>query len=125
MGCNGTSPVDDIVVNKIALTDKQIQQGAKTFKYKCAACHSMDPLAEQFFGPHLNHIVGRPIGKLTTYEFSADVASFNFIWTRERLEQWLENPQQMVPNMCMPFLGLTNAEQRQSLIGYMQQASTP
>ncbi|WP_411359634.1 c-type cytochrome [Pseudidiomarina salilacus] len=120
-----STPATAFQVPEIEMTTAQLEHGAKIFKYKCAACHSMDVDKSQFFGPHLNQIMGRKIGELESYKFSDDVADFDFYWTLENMDAWLENPQQIVPNMCMPFLGIKNSEQRLALIGYMQQASTP
>ena len=94
--------------------------GQKQFKYKCAACHSMEAGENSLFGPHLNGIVGRQIGTLADYSFTEIVAEHDFVWTRQRLDDWLRDPQTMVPEMCMPFLGLRNEAQRQALLGYLE-----
>lgn len=109
----------------VELTPEQQARGAKLFKYKCAACHSMKAGESSMFGPHLNGIMGRRIGGLDDYAYTNDVSDFDFYWTYERMDAWLENPQGMVQHMCMPFLGIKNSDDRRYLIGYMQHASKP
>lgn len=98
-----------------------IAKGAKVFKYRCSACHSMDPTKSQFFGPHLAGIVNRKIATVEGYEFTAAVQQENIVWTEHVLDDWLTTPQQMVPDMCMPFMGLPKADDRHALIEYMKQ----
>ena len=97
-----------------------IAKGAKVFKYRCSACHSMDPNKSQFFGPHLAGLVGRKIATVEGYTFTEDVQQLNIVWTVPVLDEWLTRPQQMVPDMCMPFLGLPKADDRHALIEYMK-----
>ena len=97
-----------------------IAKGAEVFKYRCSACHSMDPNKSQFFGPHLAGLVGRKIATVEGYNFTAAVQQEDIIWTEQVLDDWLTRPQQMVPDMCMPFLGLPKADDRHALIEYMK-----
>ena len=127
MGCGAleSNDMDTPVVATVQLDEAQLARGAKLFKYKCAACHSMKAGESSMFGPHLNGIMGRRIGGLADYVYTSDVSGFDFFWTYERMDAWLENPQNMVQHMCMPFLGIKNSDDRRYLIGYMQHASTP
>lgn len=98
-----------------------IAKGAKVFKYRCSACHSMDPTKSQFFGPHLAGLVNRQIATVEGYAFTEAVQEEDIIWTEAVLDEWLTRPQQMVPDMCMPFTGLAKADERHALIEYMKQ----
>ena len=127
MGCSvhEHNEVETPAIALVKLDENQLARGAKLFKYKCAACHSMKAGESSMFGPHLNGIMGRRIGGLADYVYTSDVSGFDFFWTYERMDAWLENPQNMVQHMCMPFLGIKNSDDRRYLIGYMQHASTP
>lgn len=118
--------VQEKVPQKMAATSSEpidpalLEKGAKVFKYRCAACHSMDPNKSQFFGPHLYQIVDREIATVAGYSFPNSVKQLDIVWTETVLEEWLEHPQQMVADMCMPFTGLSKAEDRAALMAYMK-----
>lgn len=97
-----------------------IAKGAKVFKYKCSACHSMDSNKSQFFGPHLADLIDREIATVDDYLFSETTKQHNLIWTEAKVYEWLENPQKMVKDMCMPFTGLPKKEDRDALMAYLK-----
>lgn len=123
VGCSAfhetPSPFGD-VKSQVQASPEAIAKGAKVFKYRCSACHSMDPTKSQFFGPHLAGIVNRKIATVEGYTFTEAVQQEDIVWTEQVLDDWLTRPQQMVPDMCMPFLGLPKADDRHALIEYMK-----
>ncbi|CUA85824.1 c-type cytochrome [Pseudidiomarina woesei] len=123
VGCSAfhetPSPFGD-VKSQVQASPEVIAKGAKVFKYRCSACHSMDPNKSQFFGPHLAGLLGRKIATVEGYMFTEEVQQLDIVWTEPVLNEWLTKPQQMVPDMCMPFLGLPKADDRHALIEYMK-----
>ena len=98
-----------------------IERGAKVFKYRCAACHSLDTSKSQFFGPHLANLIDRPLGQVEGYQFPEYLNDYNHIvWDEATLAQWIETPQQMIPDMCMPYMGLPNPADREALLTYLK-----
>lgn len=103
--------------------EAQVAAGAKIFSFRCAACHTMsaDDTSTAAFGPHLEGIVGRQAGSVEGYDYEFDLMREQaFVWDKERLEAWLEKPQEMVPGMCLPYFGLRRESDRAALITYMQ-----
>lgn len=103
--------------------EAQVTAGAKIFSFRCAACHTMsaDDTSTAAFGPHLEGIVGRQAGSVEGYDYEFDLMREQaFVWDKERLEAWLEKPQEMVPGMCLPYFGLRRESDRAALITYMQ-----
>lgn len=96
-----------------------IEKGAKVFKYRCAACHTMDPAKRQFFGPHLYQVIDRKIATVDGYTFTDEVKQLDIVWTVDTIQQWLEKPQQLVADMCMPFTGLPKEVDRMALLQYL------
>src|SRR5690554_6186400 len=105
VACTNTN-IDTNTVVASAPDPVLIEKGAKVFKYRCAACHTMDPAKRQFFGPHLYQIIDRKIATVEGYTFTDKVKQLDIVWTADTMQQWLEQPQQMVADMCMPFTGL-------------------
>ena len=118
VACTNTN-IDTNTVVASAPDPVLIEKGAKVFKYRCAACHTMDPAKRQFFGPHLYQIIDRKIATVEGYTFTDKVKQLDIVWTADTMQQWLEQPQQMVADMCMPFTGLPKKEDRAALLQYL------
>lgn len=121
VGCQSvtTTPVNELPT--VRFDPELIERGAKVFKYRCAACHSMDPDKSQFFGPHLANVIGRPLGQVDGYAFPEYLNDYtHIVWDEATLAQWIETPQQMIPDMCMPYIGLSKEADREALMAYLK-----
>lgn len=94
-------------------------EGEKHF-IRCVSCHSMDAADPWAVGPHLQGIVGRPAAGLPDFDYTEDLRQKKLVWDEAQLDAWLENPQELVPGMCLPFMGLPNADHRAALIEYLK-----
>ncbi|WP_325435339.1 c-type cytochrome [Pseudomonas nitroreducens] len=92
--------------------------GQRVFENKCSACHA---LGEDRVGPHLSGVVGRRVGSVAGYTYSADLASAGTDWSLERLDQWLSSPARLYPDTAMAFGGIRNPADRQALLCFLQQ----
>ncbi len=99
--------------------DASSLSGKKLF-IRCKACHVLTPQERQLAGPHLQGIVGRQAGSLEGFAYGESLAGKTFAWDEAQLDQWLQQPQSVVPGMCLPFFGLRKAEERQALIEYLK-----
>ena len=91
-------------------------KGEKVFG-KCKACHKID--GSDSVGPHLNGIVGRPVGSDPTFAYSDGVKNHGGTWEPKDLNTWLENPKKDIPGTKMTFAGLPKVEDRANLIAYL------
>lgn len=98
---------------------EQVAQGKREFM-RCIACHAMSSEGRTLSGPHLEGIIGRQVAATSSWDFPDHVAQLDFVWTEDRMDRWLQDPQAMVPQMCLPFNGLASAESRAALIAYLQ-----
>jgi cytochrome c len=91
---------------------------------RCKSCHTLDAAAPPPFGgalgPHLEDIVGREAASVEGFEYTETLQALDLVWDEETLDQWLEQPHEMVPGMCEPFMGLANPVHRQALIAYLK-----
>lgn len=99
-----------------------IAQGQKQY-IRCNACHSIraNDAATDPLGPHLESIIDRLAGGLEDYEYTDEVRALGFPWDEQRMDQWLKDPQEMVPGMCMPFTGMSDPQARKALIAFLKQ----
>lgn len=94
-------------------------RGQTLYQAQCAACHSV-----QFngVGPRHAGVVGRAAGSLSDYMYSAALKSVKFTWSDKTLDQWLKNPEAMVPGQKMGYSVMDETD-RADLIEYLKSIS--
>lgn len=85
---------------------------------QCKTCHVTDAGVNRI-GPSLNAIVGREAGKVAGYTYSPANANSGITWSPEKLFQYLENPQRVVPGTKMAFAGIQDPQKRADLIAWL------
>jgi cytochrome c len=73
-------------------------------------------------GPQLRTVYGRKAGSVARFEYSASLLRSGLTWTPATLDQWLADPDAMVPGNNMSF-ATPKTEDRRDLIAYLQQAA--
>ena len=97
--------------------------GARKFG-QCAACHTITKGASDRGGPNLYGIYGQKFGQHSSrYSYTAALRDANGIWDAAALDQWMINPQQLVPGTKMFFAGVADPLDRADLIAYMESRS--
>jgi cytochrome c len=94
--------------------------GPKLFKQQCATCHTnnlTDPVRQ---GPSLFGIVGRRAGSVDGFHYSAGFAKADFTWDDARLDAWITNPQQTIPDSVMAYRQ-AKPEVRAAIIAYLRE----
>jgi cytochrome c len=89
---------------------------------QCRTCHVTDPGVNKT-GPSLAGIVGRHSGTIAGFAYSAGNANSGITWTKEKLFQYLEKPQRVVPGTKMIFTGLSDPQKRADVIAYLENPS--
>lgn len=89
---------------------------------QCRTCHVTDPGVNRI-GPSLAGIVGHQSGSIPGFNYSEANANSGITWTEEKLFQYLENPQRVVPKTKMIFAGIPDAQKRADLIAYLKNPS--
>jgi cytochrome c len=104
-----------------AHADGDAARGEARFQ-DCAACHKLDAGANNV-GPSLHGIFTRKAGDLADFRYSPAMKRSGIVWTPETLEQFIADPQAIVPGNRMPFAGIAGASDRADLIAYLTKAS--
>jgi cytochrome c len=117
----------DVMTNR-AWSDAQANANAdaqrgEMLSAQCRACHSLQRDGDDIIGPKLFGFFGNPAGRSSTFDYSAGLASGDFIWTPRALDAWLANPGRFFPANNMAYAGLLYAEDRNALIAYLLQAT--
>jgi cytochrome c len=88
----------------------------------CQVCHTFNKGEPNKIGPNLWNIVGQPVGEdRGGFAFSDAIEKHKGqIWTPERLNEWLDDPQHFAPGTKMTFAGFPQAQNRADVIKYLQ-----
>jgi len=98
-----------------------VERGANAFK-QCVACHSLGP-GRHLTGPSLNGVVGRAAGTADGFgRYSHALASSGLTWNRDTLDQWLADPEALVPGTSMRIRPVADSDVRQDLIAFLEAA---
>jgi cytochrome c len=89
---------------------------------QCRTCHVTDPGVNKT-GPSLAGIIGRKAGTAAGFSYSPANANSGITWTKEKLFQYLEKPQRVIPKTKMIFAGLPDAQKRANVIAYLENPS--
>lgn len=89
----------------------------------CKTCHAIEAGVNKI-GPSLHGVVGRKAGIIPGFTYSAANKDSGITWTEEKLFQYLENPQRVVPGTKMSFAGWpTDPQKRADVIAYLKSNS--
>jgi cytochrome c len=95
------------------------KRGQEVFEKRCAGCHSLDEDKE---GPRLRGIYGTKAGSVSTFKYSDALKASNITWDAPSLDQWMADPDKIVPNSDM-FFRVPRARERTDVIAYLQTLS--
>lgn len=100
--------------------EQSVSLGQHQFESSCAMCHAVEKSKGNIVGPNLAGVVGRKIGKLPGFQYSAALKNSKGTWEDASLDAFLKNPQAAQPGTAMPFAGIRNDEDRKALITYLK-----
>lgn len=110
--------VDTVSGAKFASFTGDAAAGEQTFA-ACKVCHAIEEGVNKI-GPSLHGVVGRAAGSVATYTYSAANKNSGITWTPEKLFQYLEAPQRVVPGTKMTYPGLPDPQKRADVIAYLK-----
>jgi cytochrome c len=91
----------------------------------CAACHSLEP-NRSMTGPSLADLWSRKAGSLASFpRYSSALKSSAIVWNDKTLDDWLKDPQHLVPGNTMTFEGIKKDQQRADLLAFLKQVAQP
>ena len=91
------------------------QNGVSLYQQHCTACHAID---SNKIGPAHRGVMGRRVGSLAGYKYSAELAASRLRWTPQTLNNWLADPEDLISGQRMGFL-IESEQERADLIAYL------
>jgi cytochrome c len=95
------------------------EKGRMLFETRCTGCHTLDNNRE---GPRLRGVYGRQAGSVPDFHYSDALKSAHIVWDDRLLDQWLADPEAIVPDNDMGF-HVPSAEQRANVIQFLRVVS--
>lgn len=104
-----------------AVAEGNAARGQMLYQSMCMACHSID---YNGIGPAHQGLLGRKSGSAANYDYSPALRAASVVWTEITLEQWLTDPEKLIPGQKMGF-SVASAQDRADLISYLKIAALP
>ena len=116
--------VVSVALSPAMAADGDAARGQQLFN-ACAACHSLEP-DQNMTGPSLAGLWNRKAGSLASFSRYSDVLkASNIVWNDKTLDDWIKDPQHLIPGNDMPFQGIKNEKQRTDLLAFLKQTTQP
>jgi cytochrome c len=110
-----------LVMTTYGLADEPT--GEDIYRTTCANCHSLTR-GMSTVAPDLHGVIGRKAGSVPAYNYSPALKDAEFVWTREKLIEWIASPHNVVPETEMSFPGLPDAKKRAQVVDFLGQLAT-
>lgn len=108
----------------LAFSEGNSARGQRVFG-PCAMCHSLQP-DQSMTGPSLAGLWNRKAGSVASFSrYSPALKSANIGWNDKTLDDWITDPQHLVPGNEMTFAGIKDARQRADLLAFLKEATQP
>lgn len=92
--------------------------GKQVFERRCSGCHALDKDLE---GPRLGGVYGRTSGTVPGFQYSEALQRSHIVWDAATLDQWLADPEKLVPHNDMSFQ-LVKADERSEIIEFLKRS---
>jgi cytochrome c len=102
-----------------ALAQGDALRGEDIFERRCTGCHAMEQNRE---GPRLRGVFGRTSGTAPGFDYSPALAKAHIVWNEMTLEQWLADPDALVPGNNMEF-HVAKPQERRDLIRFLRDSA--
>ena len=91
----------------------------------CAMCHSLQP-DQNMTGPSLAGLWNTKAGSVASFtRYSPALQSSNIVWSDKTLDEWITDPQHLIPGNQMTFAGIKDPRQRADLLAFLKEATQP
>ncbi|SDE87934.1 Glucose / Sorbosone dehydrogenase [Paracoccus isoporae] len=102
------SPVENV---EMARTEIGLHTNLNALS-NCGSCHNLNYPASTPGAPHLRNLLGRNIASASDYDGYSDALKSrgDEVWTEDRLEAFLRDPQSFASGTAMPDLDLSDAD---------------
>jgi len=106
------------VITGEALEAADLDRGKRTF-LRCRSCHTLAEGDRNKVGPNLWGLFGNDARLRDDFKYSQAMQNVDFVWTPDKLNEWLVKPREFLPGTIMNFNGLPKEADRINLVAYL------
>jgi cytochrome c len=111
-----------VIASQGVAAEGDMARGQRVFG-ACAACHSLQA-GQNMTGPSLADLWNRKAGGVESFSrYSPALKSASIVWNDKTLDEWINDPQHVVPGNQMTFAGIKDARQRADLLAFLKKAT--
>lgn len=115
----GAEVVEEIYDLGALLVSADLSRGERSFKAKCASCHTVEQGGSDGTGPNLYGTLGSAKQSHGSFAYSGALSNTEGDWSWENMDAWLENPGSYARGTSMAFAGLKRDDERASVLAYL------
>lgn len=115
----GGEIVEEVYDLGLLLLGADLAVGERSFKAKCASCHTIEEGGANGTGPNLYATMGAAKQSHAGFNYSGALSNTEGDWSWERMDAWLENPSSYARGTSMAFAGLKRDNERASVLAYL------
>ncbi len=98
-----------------------VESASHVFSY-CNGCHALRSDTHGI-GPDLMSVVGRRVAFHEGFQYSPAMQAYGGLWTEERLDAFLADPQAEIPGTTMIMPGIDDPDVRKEIVQYIDKLS--
>ena len=115
----GGDVIEEIYDLGALLLGADLARGERSFKAKCASCHTIEQGGPNGTGPNLYATLGAAKQSHDGFSYSGALGNTEGDWSWENMDAWLENPGSYARGTSMAFAGLKRDDERASVLAYL------
>lgn len=115
----GGEVIEEVYDLGALLVSADLARGERSFKAKCASCHTVDQGGADGTGPNLYATLGAAKQSHAGFGYSGALGNTEGDWSWENMDAWLENPGSYARGTSMAFAGLKRDDERASVLAYL------
>jgi len=115
----GGEVIEEIYDLGALLLGADLARGERSFKAKCATCHTLEEGGSNGTGPNLYATLGAAKQNNASFGYSGALGNTEGDWSWENMDAWLENPSAYARGSSMAFAGLKRDDERASVLAYL------
>ena len=116
----GTGPIVEVIYDLGALlVGADLARGERSFKAKCASCHTIEQGGSNGTGPNLYGTLGAAKQNHADFSYSGALGNTEGDWSWENMDAWLQRPSSYARGTSMAFAGLNRDDERAAVLAYL------
>jgi len=115
----GAEVIEEVYDLGALLLGADLSRGERSFKAKCASCHTVEQGGTDGTGPNLYGTLGATKQSHAGFNYSGALGNTEGDWSWDQMDAWLENPGSYARGTSMAFAGLKRDDERASVLAYL------